>query len=224
MPAGWPAVVTQQSTSWLVGLSLLAPGWGEEYTTSSATPSLSTAQIRLYVRLRHYADFIRTTVEVGAPIVVSAAFAFRDVLQKTSGERLSNVVLCFAVPPAGISALQLLDRVPSDTERLRRVRQRDGRRRRRSGRQLQLLHPVPDLPPVGGKRARRLAGGCGADRPGACAREHGSGDRWDHGVQRGRLLPAPVCRLPLPAVSAKGAAAQEDGGRPYGLGQRYHPP
>lgn len=58
-------MVVQQGASWLIGLSLLAPGWfNGQADGSSAGLSLSLPQVRLFVRMRHYADFIRTTIEV----------------------------------------------------------------------------------------------------------------------------------------------------------------
>ncbi len=57
-----------QGTPWLIGLSLLTPGWinvGQPSPPGSGSVG-AAGQFRLYVRLRHYADFIRTTVEVSA--------------------------------------------------------------------------------------------------------------------------------------------------------------
>ena len=58
-----------QGTPWLIGLSLLAPGWinvGQPSAGGSGSVG-AAGQFRLYVRVRHYADFIRTTVEVRSP-------------------------------------------------------------------------------------------------------------------------------------------------------------
>ena len=67
---GWPAVAVVQGTPWLIGLSLLTPGWvniGQPTAASSGSVN-SAGQYRLYVRVRHYTDFIRTTVEVRASL------------------------------------------------------------------------------------------------------------------------------------------------------------
>ena len=59
-----------QGTPWLIGLSLLTPGWvniGQPTAASSGSVN-SAGQYRLYVRVRHYTDFIRTTVEVRASL------------------------------------------------------------------------------------------------------------------------------------------------------------
>lgn len=58
-------MVVEDGTTWLVGLSILAPGWTNSHDAGSSTaPSLAQPQSRLFVRLHHYADFIRVTVEV----------------------------------------------------------------------------------------------------------------------------------------------------------------
>ena len=89
---GWPAVAVVQGTPWLIGLSLLTPGWvniGQPTAASSGSVN-SAGQYRLYVRVRHYTDFISTTVEVRASLRSPVQCA---ALRRSRGCRCRPLVL-----------------------------------------------------------------------------------------------------------------------------------